>query len=65
GDGVLRYQGQFCVLNVDELRQQILLEDHNSSYSIHLGATKIYRDLWEVYWWNGMKKDIAEFVAKS
>ncbi|WMV54428.1 hypothetical protein MTR67_047813 [Solanum verrucosum] len=28
------------------------------------GATKMYCDLWEVYWWNGMKKDIAEFVAK-
>ncbi|WMV09315.1 hypothetical protein MTR67_002700, partial [Solanum verrucosum] len=28
------------------------------------GATKIYRDLREVYWWNGMKRDIAGFVAK-
>ncbi|WMV13915.1 hypothetical protein MTR67_007300 [Solanum verrucosum] len=24
----------------------------------------MYRNLREVYWWNGMKKDIAEFVAK-
>ncbi|WMV46470.1 hypothetical protein MTR67_039855 [Solanum verrucosum] len=24
----------------------------------------MYHDLREVYWWNGMKKDIAEFVAK-
>ena len=24
----------------------------------------MYRDLKDVYWWNGMKKDIAEFVAK-
>ncbi|WMV47208.1 hypothetical protein MTR67_040593, partial [Solanum verrucosum] len=28
------------------------------------GATKMYRDLREVYWWNGMKRDIAYFVAK-
>ncbi|WMV25358.1 hypothetical protein MTR67_018743 [Solanum verrucosum] len=28
------------------------------------GATKMYRDLWEVFWWNGMKGDIADFVAK-
>ncbi|KAH0721575.1 hypothetical protein KY285_005148 [Solanum tuberosum] len=28
------------------------------------GATKIYRDLQEVYWWNGMKRDEADFVAK-
>jgi len=24
----------------------------------------MYYDLREVYWWNGMKKDIAGFVAK-
>ncbi|KAH0689070.1 hypothetical protein KY289_016428 [Solanum tuberosum] len=64
GDGVLRYQGRLCVPNVDELRQHILAEAHNSRYSIHPGATKMYRDLREVYWWNGMKKDIADFVAK-
>ena len=24
----------------------------------------MYHDLKEVYWWNGLKRDIAEFVAK-
>ena len=24
----------------------------------------MYRDLQEIDWWNGLKKDIAEFVAK-
>ena len=24
----------------------------------------MYRDMREVYWWNGMKKDIADFVSK-
>ena len=47
-----------------ELRQHILVEAHNSRYSIHPGATKMYSDLWEVYWWNGMKKDITDFVSK-
>ncbi|WMV07689.1 hypothetical protein MTR67_001074 [Solanum verrucosum] len=28
------------------------------------GATKMYHGLWEVYWWNKMKKDIAEFMTK-
>ena len=37
---------------------------HRARYSIHPGATKVYRDLWEIYWWSGMKKDIAAFVAK-
>ncbi|WMV41435.1 hypothetical protein MTR67_034820 [Solanum verrucosum] len=56
GDGVLRYQCRLCVLNVDDLRDQILSEAHSYRYSIHPRATKMYRDLWEVYWWNGMKK---------
>ncbi|WMV54527.1 hypothetical protein MTR67_047912 [Solanum verrucosum] len=64
GNGVLRYQGRLCVPDVGELRQHILTEAHNSRYSIHPGATKMYRDLREVYWWNGMKRDIANFVAK-
>ncbi|KAH0653103.1 hypothetical protein KY290_031391 [Solanum tuberosum] len=29
-----------------------------------IGGTKMYRDLKRFYWWPGMKKDIAEFVAK-
>ncbi|KAH0644892.1 hypothetical protein KY284_032776 [Solanum tuberosum] len=64
GDGVLRYQGNLCFPNVDELKEQILAETHSWRYSIHPGATKTYHDFWEVYWWNQMKKDIAGFVAK-
>ena len=37
-------------------------EAHRSRYSTHMGSTKMYRDLREIYWWNGMKKDI--FFAK-
>ncbi|KAH0746323.1 hypothetical protein KY285_007980 [Solanum tuberosum] len=63
GDGALRYQGRLCVSCVDGLREKILEEAHNSSYSIHPGSTKMYRDLRDVYWWGGMKKDIAKFVS--
>ena len=64
GDCVLRYQGRLYVPFLGELRQHILAEAHKSRYSIHLGATKMYRDLREVYWWNGMTRDIADFVSK-
>ena len=47
-----------------ELRHHILEEAHSSRYYIHPGATKMYCDLREVYWWNGMKRDIADFVSK-
>ncbi|WMV46129.1 hypothetical protein MTR67_039514, partial [Solanum verrucosum] len=51
-DGVLRHQGRLCVPDVDGLRETILEEAHGSRYSIHSGATKMYRDLREIYWWN-------------
>ena len=35
GDDVLRYQGRLCVPDVGELRHHILVEAHNSRYSIH------------------------------
>ena len=63
-DGVLRYQRRLCVPNVDGLRNRILEEDHGSRYSINSGSTKMYHDLREVFWWEGLKKDIAEFVSK-
>ena len=33
-------------------------------YSIHPCATKMYRDMREVYWWSYMKRDIVDFVSK-
>ena len=38
-------------------------EAHNLAYSIHPGATKMCMDLRQKYWWNGMKADIAQYVA--
>ena len=63
-DGVLRLQDRLCVPNVDGLRKKILEEAHSSRYSIHSGATKMYRDLRQHYWWRRMKKDIVEYVAR-
>ncbi|WMV49896.1 hypothetical protein MTR67_043281 [Solanum verrucosum] len=33
-------------------------------YSIHRSVTKMFRDQGKVFWWNGMNRDIANFVAK-
>ena len=60
----MKYQGRFCVPRVDGLHERILEEAHNSRYSINPGSTKMYHDLREVYWWECMKKDVIEFVAK-
>ena len=38
-------------------------ETHNLAYSIHPGSTKMYQDLKDRYWWYGMKREVAEYVA--
>ncbi|XP_070030105.1 uncharacterized protein [Nicotiana sylvestris] len=48
----------------DEDLKVIMEEAHSSRYSIYVGATKMYLDLKELYWWKGMKKQIADHVAK-
>ncbi|GKG22920.1 putative reverse transcriptase domain-containing protein, partial [Tanacetum coccineum] len=35
-----------------------------STLIIHPGADKVYYDLRDMYWWPGMKKDVAFFVSK-
>jgi hypothetical protein len=62
-EGVLWYKGRICVPKVKELKDKILREAHESSYSIHPRGNKMYHDLKATYWWYGMKRDVAEYVA--
>ena len=62
-DGILRFRDKVCVLGNWRLRKQILEEGHKSPLSIHQGMTKMYKDLKQSFWWNGMKTDVADFVA--
>jgi hypothetical protein len=52
-----------CVPDVKEIRELILREAHDSAHSIHPGSTKMYHDLKSRYWWYGMKRVVAEYVA--
>ncbi|KAL0373922.1 UNVERIFIED_CONTAM: Transposon Tf2-11 polyprotein [Sesamum radiatum] len=54
-DGTLYLKGRLCVPNCRDLRRDILMEAHNSKFYIHLGSTKMYRDLKRNFWWSGMK----------
>jgi hypothetical protein len=62
-EGVLRYKGMICVPSVKELKDKIVREVHESAYSIHPGGNKMCHDLKATYWWYGMKRDVAEYVA--
>jgi len=58
-DGILRFQGRVCVPDDVEVKRLILEEGHNSRLRLHPGMTKMYQDLKETFWWQGMKKDVA------
>jgi hypothetical protein len=60
---MLWYKKRLCVPEVQEIRELILCEAHDSTYSIHPGSTMMYHDLKSKYWWYGMKTAIAEYVA--
>ncbi|GKD31081.1 putative reverse transcriptase domain-containing protein [Tanacetum coccineum] len=41
-----------------------MLKGLDKQYSVHPRADKMYYDLRGLYWWPGMKKDIAMYVSK-
>ncbi|WJZ97121.1 hypothetical protein VitviT2T_015752 [Vitis vinifera] len=63
-DGILRFGTRLCVPNDGDLRRELLKEAHCSKFGIYPGGVKMYRDLKQNYWWPGMKRDIARFVAQ-
>ena len=62
-DGMIVKGQRMCVPEYGELKRDIMEEAHSSVYAMHPGSTKMYRILKEHYWWNGMKKDVAQYVA--
>nr|GFC14044.1 putative reverse transcriptase domain-containing protein [Tanacetum cinerariifolium] len=63
-DGGLYLVERIRVPVYGNLRTLIMNEVHAMRYSIHPGANKMYYDLRGLYWWPGMKKDIAMYVSK-
>jgi hypothetical protein len=64
-DGLLRMGDTRIVIPNDaKLRRDILDEAHKTRYTIHPGSTKMYQDLKKKFWWQGMKRDVAEYVAQ-
>nr|GFA80302.1 retrotransposon protein, putative, Ty3-gypsy subclass [Tanacetum cinerariifolium] len=48
--GVIWYGNSLCVPDVSSLREAVLSKAHSSPLSIHLGSTKMYRDLKQNFW---------------
>ncbi|KAG8478748.1 hypothetical protein CXB51_028645 [Gossypium anomalum] len=64
GEGVLCFYGRVCIPKDADLRQSILREAHGSPYAMHPGGNKLYRDLRELYWWPGLKREVTYYVSK-
>ena len=60
--GVLRFRDRICIPDNKEMKKMILEESHMSGLSIHPGATKMYHDIKKLFWWFGLKRDVARFV---
>ncbi|GJR50784.1 putative reverse transcriptase domain-containing protein [Tanacetum coccineum] len=58
-DDGLYFMDQIWVPLVGIVRKLIMDEAHATRYFIHPGADKMYHNLRDMYWWPGMKKDIA------
>jgi hypothetical protein len=61
--GTLWLGKQICVPNLKSIKELILREAHDSAYSIQPDSINMYKDLKTRYWWYGMKRDVAEYVA--
>jgi hypothetical protein len=62
-EGVVWLKDRLCVPDIESIRELILKEAHETAYSIHPGSEKMYQDLKKRFWWYGMKREIAEYVA--
>ncbi|GKB98164.1 reverse transcriptase domain-containing protein, partial [Tanacetum coccineum] len=63
-DGEIYFFDRIWIPSAGDVRKLIMDEAHTSRYSVHPGADKMYYDLRDLYWWPGMKRDIAEYVSR-
>ncbi|GJT86487.1 putative reverse transcriptase domain-containing protein [Tanacetum coccineum] len=63
-NGEIYFFDRIWIPSVGGVRKLIMDEAHTSRYSVHPGADKMYYDLRDLYWWPGMKRDIAEYIRR-
>ena len=59
---MVRFMQNIVVLDQDGFREFILKEAHHATYMAHQGVQKMYPNLKQIFFWAGMKKDVANFV---
>ena len=62
--GLICYKNRLYIPNVESLKKEILDEYHKQPYSGHPGYQKILTTLKKKFFWSGMKKDVADNLAR-
>ena len=63
-EGLLLFRGSVYVPELGDLRNLVMFEGHKAPYLAHPSVKKMHADLKKHYYWLGMKRDIANFVAR-
>jgi hypothetical protein len=63
-DGILMHKNKVYVPNYNELRKLVLKEMHNIPYVGHSGYQKTIAVVRSRYFWQGMKIDVVDYIAK-
>ncbi|XP_028092292.1 uncharacterized protein LOC114292505 [Camellia sinensis] len=61
---VLMFHNRLCVPDCSELRKRVMTKAYSLKFAMHLGNAKMYKDLKQNFWWLGMKRCIADFMAR-
>jgi hypothetical protein len=62
--GLLTYRNRLYIPNCDYLKRFIMYELHKREYTGHLGYQKMITAIGKQFYWPGLKKDIANYLAK-
>jgi hypothetical protein len=62
-EGLLTYRNRLYIPNCDNLKRFIMDELHNRPYTGHPGYQKMIKATKKQFYWPGLKKDIANYLA--
>jgi hypothetical protein len=63
-EGLLTYKNRLYILNCDDLKKFIMDELDKRPYTGHPRYQNMITTTWKQFYWLGLKKDIANYLAK-
>jgi hypothetical protein len=62
--GIIRYKGQVCIGNNQQLRTKIMEYLHSSAVGGHSGISGTYQRVKRLFYWPNLKKPVESFVSE-